>query len=267
MTNQTTNNNAVAYFNAHTESLGYLDSLVRVMPKPGQAFEAFWTAAFCMLEGNPQHPEKLFVSLSIPSEKTIECFTPFLAEINNPATKVFVGLRLAKFRGEPFLYGENSKTPGLLGINYEARLINVMYLKVGDTVIKLKRDDAQATTDFGVPASSATAKNTTSIVTIGGELFAKPISVKLSRDDIHFEVTKARLKDEGYRWHSELLAWVIPELKLSKNDPRFEQKVQMLKKEGYRWSPEHGSWRMTFSKPIQFLGKPNSTYDQRARHH
>lgn len=266
MTNQT--NNTVAYFNAHTEGLGYLDSLVRVIPKPGQAFEAFWTATFCMLEGNPQNPEKLFVSLSIPSEKTIECLTPFLGEINNPTTKVFVGLRLAKFRGEPFMYGENSKTPGLLGINYEARLINVMYLKVGDTVIKLKRDEAKATTDFGVPANtSTTPNNTSSIETIGGELFAKPLSVKLSRDDTHFEVTKARLKDEGYRWHSELLAWVIPELKLSKNDPRFEQKIHLLKKEGYRWSPEHGSWRMTFNKPIQLLGSLSSTSGQRAAHH
>lgn len=266
MTNQT--NNTVAYFNAHTEALGYLDSLVRVTPKPGQAFETFWTATFCMLEGNPQNPDKLYVSLTIPSDKAIECLTPFLGEINNPTTKVFVGFRLAKFRGMPYIHDENSKTPGLLGINYEARLINVMYLKVGDTVIKLKRDDAQATTDFGVPAnSSSNPKNTATIVTIGGELFTKPISVKLNRDDLNFETTKARLKDEGYRWHTELLAWVIPEIKLSKNDPRFEQKIHLLKKEGYRWSPEHGSWRMTFGKPIQLLGKSNSTYDQYARHH
>ncbi|HOY24067.1 MAG TPA: CAP domain-containing protein, partial [Cellvibrio sp.] len=41
-----------------------------------------------------------------------------------------------------------------LGINYSARLISVLYLKVGDSVIKLKRDEQEATTDFGVTASS-----------------------------------------------------------------------------------------------------------------
>ncbi len=123
---QQSNSNVVpkiAYFNVHTEGLGYLDTLVEVKPKPGQDFVAFWTATFCMLEGDPKNPEKVYVSLTIPGTDVIEVLAPYVSDINNQVTKVFVGLRLARFRGEPFTYGANSKTPGALGINYSARLL------------------------------------------------------------------------------------------------------------------------------------------------
>jgi hypothetical protein len=241
------NSSTVAYFNAHTEGLGYLDSLVEVTPKPGQTFAAFWTAVFCMLEGNPKEPEKLYVSLTVPADKALDVLKPYLADINNQTIKVFAGLRLAKFRGVPFMYGDNSKTPGVLGINYSARLISVIYLKVGDSVIKLPRNDAQATTDYGVPVGS----NSNIPAQNSQTLFDQPLIVKLAKNAPNFAATKDRLKATGYRWHTELEAWVLPEVKLAKNDPDFEQKSQLLKTEGYRWSNEHNSWRMTFGKPSQ----------------
>ncbi len=251
MSQSSNNNSSVAYFNAHTEGLGYLDGLVHVTPKPGQDFEAFWSASFCMLEGNPQKPEKTYVSLTVPSDKALENLRPFLDDINGQATKVFVGLRLAKFRGKPFVFAPDSQSPGKLGVNYSARLIAVLYLKVGDTVIKLKRDEQEATTDFGIPASSATERNTqnTSVSTMQSDL---PFVVQLSKAGIstdEFEVAKARLKESGYRWHAEKQVWALPLVKLDKSDATFHAKISELKKLGYRWSNSQVAWEISFSNP------------------
>lgn len=251
MSQSSNNNSSVAYFNAHTEGLGYLDSLVHVTPKPGQDFEAFWSASFCMLEGNPQKPEKTYVSLTVPSDKALENLRPFLDDINGQTTKVFVGLRLAKFRGKPFTFAPDSQSPGKLGVNYSARLIAVLYLKVGDTVIKLKRDEQEATTDFGVPASS-TSERKTQDTPISTEQSGLPFVVQLSKAGIsteEFEVAKARLKDAGYRWHSEKQVWALPLVKLDKRDSAFQDKIAELKKLGYRWSSAQVAWELTFSKP------------------
>jgi hypothetical protein len=255
MTNTSNSTQTVAYFNAHTEGLGYLDSLVRVTPKPGQDFEAFWSANFCILEGNPQKPEKLFVSLTVPSEKALDDLLPFVADINSETTKVFVGLRLAKFRGKPFTFAADSQTPGKLGINYSARLISVLYLKVGDSVIKLKRDEQEATTDFGVTASSVAQRNTqapnATINTTQAEL---PYVVQLSKEGIsaeEFEAAKTRLKEAGYKWQAELKVWALPDVKLEKNDPHFIDKMALLKKAGYRWNKDEFCWRLASSQPQQ----------------
>jgi Protein of unknown function (DUF3577) len=138
----------IDYFNMHTEGLGYLDSLVEIHPKPGQDFAAFWTATFCLLEGDPQCVDKVYVSLTVPSDDVIHLLMPYVNDINNATTKVFVCLRLANLRGKPFIYGPTSKTPGALGVNYSAKLIKVLSLKVGDQPMK-KTDNVQTPSFIG----------------------------------------------------------------------------------------------------------------------
>jgi len=234
----------IDYFNAHTEGLGYLDSLVEVQPKAGQNFAAFWTAHFCMLEGNPQNPDKLYVSLTIPGENVLDLLMPFLRDINNKTTKVFVNLRLAKLRGEPFIYGVNSKSSGKLGVNYSARLINVKYLKVGDNVIKLENGDAQPKPSSDAPA----VNNNRQAPQPNSGLFTKPLMVKLSKDDINFAIEKDRLYKAGYKWHSEKTMWIIPEVIVAQ-DADYAAKVEYLESIGYVFSSDHTAWRMAFPKP------------------
>lgn len=235
---------AIDYFNAHTEGLGYLDSLVQVQPKAGQSFAAFWTAHFCMLEGNPQNPDKLYVSLTIPGDNVLDLLMPFLSDINNKTTNVFVNLRLAKLRGEPFIYGVNSKSSGKLGVNYSARLINVKYLKVGDNVIKLESDNAHARSSSDAPA----VNNNPQAPQPNPGLFTKPLMVKLSKDDANFAIEKDRLYKAGYKWHSEKTVWIIPEIIVAQ-DADFTAKVEYLESIGYVFSSDHAAWRMAFPQP------------------
>lgn len=264
MTSSSSNN--IAYFNVHTEGLGYLDSLKRIEPNPGQNFTPFWSASFCMLEGDPKKPEKIYVSLSVPAEKVIEELIPFLADINGQGAKVFVGLRLAKFRGEPYIHGANSKTPGEPGVNHSARLIAVLYLKVGDVVVKLARDNQPATTDFGVPAAIPTKAPAQSPID-ATTLFAQPLSVKLAKNDPDFEVTKQRLKDAQYGWHNGLMAWVKRSVVLDASDPAKEEQTAVLESMGYT-SQDRLTWQMAFPKAVATSAARSSKSDwpRRANH-
>jgi Protein of unknown function (DUF3577) len=201
---------SVDYFNAHTEGLGYLDSLVHVLPKPGQDFSAFWSASFCMLEGNPEKPEKTYVSLAVSSDKALEVLRPFVDDINGQTTKIFAGLRLARFRAKPFTFSADSQSPGKLGVNYSARLIAVLYLKVGESVITLKREEQ--------------------VAPVEPELQLLP-EVKLHKSDPDFQNKVVRLKAAGYRWDRDDFCW-----RLASNKPQQQQEY----KQQYK---QHGAYR------------------------
>ena len=246
---------AINYFNAHTEGMGYLDSLELVNPKPGQNYAAFWSANFCMLEGNPLNPDKTYVSLKIPCEKALDELLPFANNINDPDTKVFVGLRLAEYRARPFQYGPESQNVGKLGVNYSAKLINVLHLKVGDQTIKLKRNEQATTTDFGVPAAGSVRNAQLVQDQANQEPVKRPFVVRLSQNEPNFEITKERLKGEGYRWAKDITAWVVPSVKLDKSHPQFQAMLSELKSLGYRWNKVNTSWDYEFSKIPQSAGQ------------
>lgn len=243
ISNINTKSNGINYFNAHMEGLGYLDTLVLVNPKPDEDFVPFWSANFCMLEGNPLNPDKTFVSLKIPCKKALNELLTFVDSINNPQIKVFAGLRLAEYRGKPFIFGPQSQNPGKLGINYSAKLINVLHLKIGDQTINLKRNAREASTDFGVTAThshqNARKEQTPSNVD-------KPYAVYLSKEEPNFEITKERLKGNGYRWAGDITAWVIPSVKLDKSHPQFHLRVTELAQLGYIWNTQNDSWEYPF---------------------
>lgn len=252
----------INYFNAHTEGLGYLDSLELVNPKSGQDFAPFWSANFCMLEGNPLNPDKTFISLKIPCEKALNELLPFVEHINDPDTKVFVGLRLADYRAKPFVYGPESQTPGKLGVNYSAKLINILHLKVGDQTMKLKRNEKATTTDFGVHAQGSARNAQLAQEQTSQAPNNRPFVVQLSQTEPNFEITKERLKGEGYRWARDLTAWVLPSVRLDKGHPDFQAKVAELKSLGYRWNKAATVWEFEFSKPQGAFRSTNQQFAQ-----
>lgn len=152
--NRNSNNNAkIRYFNAHTEAFGYINGIREVSPQNGQDFAPFWVTTFCMLEGDPQNPVKKYINMTIVNLKLVDVLLEFEQELNSDVS-VFANARIASLSAEPFVYGDNSKHVGQLGINWSGKMINLLYLKVGDQVIDLGLDD-ETTTDFGVPANQS----------------------------------------------------------------------------------------------------------------
>ncbi len=145
--NDTRKKSDVRWFNAHTEGCGYINGLRFVSPKQGQTFEPFWASTFCMLEGDPANPTQRYISVTISSQHVIDILLEFEQEIASGQVTVFAGVKLSNLEAAPFVFDEKSRTPGELGINWSARVINLFYLKVGDEVITVK---SEPTTDMGV---------------------------------------------------------------------------------------------------------------------
>ena len=213
---KTTANNDVRYFNIHTEAMGYLNGLEFV---PGDS-GGFHKAQFCMLEGNPGQPEKVYVCIIIKHDAALEVLRQFEGDINERATPVFAGLRLAKFRAQPFAYPKGHEQAGQIGVNYTARLIKLMYLKVGDHVVQLSEPSAPKT-DFGVPSRDDVVD------------FERAPVVQLSIDDPNFQENKDRLSGMGYRWASGAKLWVLPTVTLDPKSPGFKAQGKLLQGWGF----------------------------------
>ena len=272
----TTSNNIDRFFNVHTEAMGYLSGFEKRNGRNG----AFTVVTFCMIEGKASNADSLYVSCTISCPKALEILEPFGSEINNRDIKVFCGLRIAKYRAEPFMYPATSPKAGQLGVNYSSNLIRVMYLKVADREIKLPKSESQVTTDYGIPAQSK-AKHVPSSA-------ERPRQIKLSKSDPHFEVIKQRLKDDGYEWNKDEFCWELPavtvavnnqsgqgptievpgestdlpiRVELRKDDPNFEMIKQNLKDDGYKWNSDEECWQLpTYSVA---KGDPNRAVKER----
>lgn len=250
----------IRWFNAHTEACGYLNGLKEVKPSPGQTFKPFWTTTFCKLEGNPENPRKTYISISIANPKVVEILKPHANQLNMEGSRVFVTARISDLEVEPFIYGNNSSRAGQLGVNWQAKLISLIALKVGDITIDLKKE---TTTDFGVnanqPAANHQPQNSPS-------LFDLPLMVTLDKNEANFEVTKQRLKDSGYRWNGEKIAWYLATVKVENSDPAINEKRQALNDAGYTFSSNDNVWRMP-TAPKQQSNPPGQPVGLPGRHH
>lgn len=240
-------NNDVRYFNIHTEAMGYLNSLEFIPTNEG----GFDKVQFCMLEGNPNEPEKIYVSVIVKNDGALQVLQEFADAINQREIPVFAGLRLAKLRAQPFEYPRGHEQAGQMGINYSARLIKLMYLKVGDHVVQLS-EPSVPTTDFGVPSNAhpvpqpqhpvpqpqhpvqqLQGQQQSVVAPQAGPLFEQPPVVQLSKDDPNFTANKDRLMGMGYRWASGSKLWVLPVVTLNPQDPGFKAQGQQLQVWGF----------------------------------
>lgn len=236
------NSNAnIRYFNTHTEGFGYLNGLKEIQPKPGQNFKPFWSSTLTLLEGNPQSPKKKYFNVTIAAEKVVELLQQYQQQLNSDVP-VFANVRLADVDAEP--YSNNGKS----GINWSAKIISVIYLKVGDTVVQLKQP---ATTDYGVRVDLHPQNGESGLVNQQADeldevtkLFGFPLTVELMKDDPQFQQTLDRLKMSGYRWNKVKNVWMKAEVSLNKsNNPYFQQMFDLLKQSGYFWSADAKVWK------------------------
>jgi hypothetical protein len=212
-----------AFFNVHTEALGYLSNLAKRSGRNGD----FTVVTFCMLEGTPDNPDNVFVTLTISCDSSKELLEAYAESINNK-TPVFAGLRLAGLRATPFAYPAGSQKAGELGVNYSAKLIKTIYLKVGDCVVK--QCDKPAPIEAKQTQTVSGRVNPSAKVRASSK--ALPIMVTLSKNDPNFASTKQRLLDDGYRWHTGKNAWML------KAVPKGHASEEMLIEQGYSFNGE-----------------------------
>lgn len=273
MTNSTQNK---TYFNLHTDGLAFLNNVDFVTPKAPGA-KQFLSLSVTLLEGDPENPHKTYVSLVIPDalDEISALLVKHREAIANRDITVFANLKLAKLRHKPFVYGANSSKAGELGVNLNATLIGLNFLKVGDQVVYERTEnnqDAKTTVNnaavesvsqqasvqsTAVAAVTQSAPSTTDnnslafcseLKTVGSELFGMPLQITLSKDSPQFEARKEAIKSAGYRWNGDTYTWMKPEIELTKDDSAFEQKKQLLQELNYRFDGNLKTWRVAFSR-------------------
>lgn len=217
-------NKKTAFFNVHTEALGYLSKLEERSGKNG----AFTVVTFCMLEGTPDNPENVFVTLTVACDSSKELLQKFAESINGK-TPVFAGLRLANLRATPFMYPSGSQKAGELGVNYSGKLIKTLYLKVGDFIAKQSEDRPTKVQPIKTAAKTATYDAKAPAAPSSAAL---PLMVKLNKSDPNFASIKQRLMDDGYRWHTGTSAWMLKAVAVD-NAP-----VDELRRNGYTFNGE-----------------------------
>lgn len=253
-------NSNIRYFNTHTEGFGYLNGLKEIHPKPGQNFKPFLASTFTLLEGNPDSPKKKYIDVQIVGEKLSEFFKGYQHQLNSD-TPVFLNLRLADVNAD--LWGE----AGNQKIKWSAKVINVLYMKVGDVVVSLK--EPNTTRSLIEKIVEADDKHTAEILKLVKEeaeaeaqtqevlkhrvkdevpedvlLFGFSLTERLHKDDPQFQVLCDRFKMSGYRWSQASKVWRKAEVTLSKdNNPEFQRMTQLLKQDGYYWSAEAKAWK------------------------
>lgn len=233
-------NSNIRYFNTHTEGFCFINGFKEISPKSGQNFKPFWSSSLTLLEGNPESPKKKYFHVSVVGEKVIGLLKHYQQQLNSDVP-VFANVRLADIDAEP--YAANGKA----GINWSAKIISILYLKVGDQVIELKEP---TTTDFGVRVDPQDKSNSIESVESDDDLddvtqlFGFPLIVELRKDDPQFQVICDRLKMTGYRWNKVKNVWMKAEVTLDKsNNPNFQQMFNLLKQAGYYWSAEAKVWK------------------------
>lgn len=256
-------NTNIRYFNTHTEGFGYLNGLKEIHPKPGQNFKPFLASTFTLLEGNPASPKKKYFDVQIVGEKLSEFFKGFDQQLNSEIP-VFLNLRLADVNAD--IWGE----PGKQKIKWSAKVINVLYMKVGDVEVPLKEPTSSRTllekivqaddnhraellqimkdeAEVEETADEIERRQAKEIKSQPSEdvlVFGFPLVEMLHKDDPQFQVLCDRFKMAGYRWSSTSKVWRKAEVTLSKdNNPDFQRMVQLLKQAGYYWSAEAKAWK------------------------
>lgn len=250
-TQQSSKPNQSRWFNVHTEGLGYLSNIRMIPAQPGQ--KEFMACDFSMLEGDPSNPSRQHISLSVPSDHAANILEMFKSAADEGVT-CFAGVRLAKLCAKPF-----ASDDGELSVRYNARLIKLMYLKVGDQVISLGsktekvnglassgerpvKDSAPVDEDVVEEAEVETIETQQQ-----GKAHFSPV-VELDKKDPKFEITKERLKSAGYRWNPEKAFWFLPEVTLEVNADDFEEKKSWLRHKGYQWDGQKKAWVMPIKK-------------------
>lgn|GEM_PF-4755194 len=135
--------NDTTFFNLHTIAMGYLN---RVEMIPGNNGD-FMVLNFGALEGPSNNTETKYINLTVPAKAALEIINSFWDDINDPNVKVFASIRIAGLTATAFEFGPQSKTPGVLGVNYTGKLINMLSLKVGNDTIDLGNDDSNHATN------------------------------------------------------------------------------------------------------------------------
>lgn len=121
------------FFNCHLNAVGYLNSLQEMEGPKGK----FMVANFCALEGRSDDPTHRYFNLTL-TEKMADLLVGFWDEINGEQ-KCFANLRIGNMEFTPFVYPQNHRLAGQMGVNCSGRLLSIQSLSIDKQKVDLEQ--------------------------------------------------------------------------------------------------------------------------------
>lgn len=229
----TTSTQGSKAYNLHTTGFGYLNRIRRIKPSKGNPYYA---AQFVALEGvlngdNWNELNRTYYDIKFvgPAVKIVEENFKFVADskssnIDNADlpdnTIVQAAVKLADCNAETYSAKDRDGNP-VTRISLKSRLLNMSYLKIGDTEIRFEHTDQESNSD--TPAEE-TQGDENAVTTEAQEVTAAeadadvvekveiPTEIKLDQDDPKFADKIHAVKlTKLYAWSREKTAWVKKE--------------------------------------------------------
>lgn len=229
--------NDTQYFNVITTGYGYLNNARIVTPTKG---DPYLCVRASLMEGSSENIRYVYIDSIVRGDEAIALVTAHMSDICNKNNKVLAAVDFGSLNPTPFIFERGDKA-GQAGVSLKASLLRIRHLKIDDKVIFVESKDEQNTDQASTktPSSDASAPSVESIEeakvapTAVAEVVTEPVAsssvvstigqggnaveapklkvVKLEKDAPDFLARKADLKQRGYRWDSNLTAWVFPE--------------------------------------------------------
>lgn len=131
--------NEAAYFDLHTQGLGYLNRIREVTPNRGKPFLACTIAA---LNGPTETPDYRYFDVTVcgaEAQQLVNRYAPVVAQ----GHKVLMGFRLGDLWTDLFRYSRGEKA-GKTGVSLKARLLFISWIKVDGQLVYQARPKSEA---------------------------------------------------------------------------------------------------------------------------
>lgn len=214
-----TQNTESNYFDLIVNGIGYLNRARFVTPNQGKAYLAVSVTA---LHGNVDSTNYTYFDVRVVGEAAKEFITAYEDEINDRDSKVMVRFNIGDPQPTSYIV-ENGERKGQQRHLIKGRLLKITWAKINDEVHDFgDSDDAEPSTNLAEANAQADSNE------------AAPAQAPVETQQPEPETSHEDLQT----WESQLDNVV----KLDKTDPEFHAKRQKLKNLGYQWNRDEMAW-------------------------
>jgi len=193
------------YYDLTTTGVGFINRFRLNKPDQGKPYYSVTLAALHGKANDEGRTKKTYIDCNVVGDalSMVKQIEPYFDGNQEPV--IMAKFVIGDLEQRPFQY-QSGERKGQTGFALKGRLFDIKWFKAEDKLYyseaeRLRHQEmdgvespAQSITDDPQPAQDSL-----------------PRQVKLVQDDPYFEERKAQLKQQGYRWNSELLLWELHE--------------------------------------------------------
>ena len=214
-----TQNTEKQYFDLTTSGIGYLNRARTVTPKKGKPYPAVSISA---LHGNVDEPNYTHFDVRVVGEAAMEFVKQHEEAINNRDSKVLVRFNVGDATPTSYVV-QSGEQKGQERHLIKGRLLKITWAKINNDVL-----------DLGTEGEAETPAPVNAV----DEGVALQAGVSQQQPETPIQQEQCAPAEDLQTWETQLGNVV----KLDKLDPEFQAKRHKLKNLGYQWNKDEMAW-------------------------